>query len=279
MNPEWLTAGAVDLRDNIFVNTQTVGTVYSILSNAFNTVFSNIDYNDYFCAGPNLGYIGGTNRVTLADIQAGFGGNLNSQSLNPDFIGTDLHPTAAGLIKTGTYLVSVPADFTGAGRTNPPDMGAYQFSADPAVVTIAASGITTTSATLNGTINASNATVASGFDYGLTIAYGSSLAGSPVTVTGNSVTPVTGAIAGLTPGSMYHFRATGTSGGVTIYGNDLTFTAPMLPDVITTAATGVTGTTATVNGTVNANNFSTDVTFDYGLTVAYGTTVPGVPTP
>ncbi|MCX6243593.1 MAG: hypothetical protein NTU98_02715 [Bacteroidetes bacterium] len=51
------------------------------------------------------------------------------------------------------------------------------------------------------------------------------------------------------------------------------------PTVVTTAATAISTTTATLNGTVNANGYSTVVTFEYGLTTAYGTTVPGVPSP
>lgn len=50
-------AGAVDVRNNIFANTQAGGSTerYSIYSGAANTVFSNINFNDYTSAGPNLG--------------------------------------------------------------------------------------------------------------------------------------------------------------------------------------------------------------------------------
>ncbi len=49
------------------------------------------------------------------------------------------------------------------------------------------------------------------------------------------------------------------------------------PVVVTTAATSVTTNSATLNGTVNANGASTAVSFEYGQTLAYGITVPGVP--
>ena len=45
------------------------------------------------------------------------------------------------------------------------------------------------------------------------------------------------------------------------------------PTALTNAATGINLTSATLNGTVNANNADTTVTFEYGLTAAYGTTV------
>ncbi|NVN92199.1 MAG: RHS repeat protein [Desulfuromonadales bacterium] len=48
-------------------------------------------------------------------------------------------------------------------------------------------------------------------------------------------------------------------------------TAP--PTVTTGSASGVSGSGATLNATVTANNLETTVTFEYGLTTAYGTTV------
>ncbi|MEI7897879.1 MAG: hypothetical protein WCJ26_12650, partial [bacterium] len=271
--------GAIDLRDNIFANTMTTGTErYTIYSLAANTVFSNIDYNDYYTTGSNLGYIG-SNRATLTDLQTGFGGNLNSQSLNPTFVGANLHPTNLALGKKGVYFASVPTDLGGITRTNPPDMGVYEFGTAPAVITLAASPVASTTATLNGSINANTLTTNSFFDYGLTTAYGTSTAGVPVSVTGSSTTPINVPVIGLTPLTTYHFRARGvTSGGLIVYGNDMTFTttAPP-PTVVTVAASGITPVTATLNGTVTANNASTAVTFQYGLTVAYGLTAPGVP--
>jgi alpha-tubulin suppressor-like RCC1 family protein len=53
--------------------------------------------------------------------------------------------------------------------------------------------------------------------------------------------------------------------------------SPPVPVATTLAATVVAGTSATLNGTVNARNNSSTVTFDYGTTTAYGTTVSAVP--
>ena len=49
--------------------------------------------------------------------------------------------------------------------------------------------------------------------------------------------------------------------------------------VATLAATGVTGTGATLHGTVNPGGLSTTVSFDYGLTSSYGSNVAAVPSP
>lgn len=51
------------------------------------------------------------------------------------------------------------------------------------------------------------------------------------------------------------------------------------PVVSTLVATAVTGTSATTNGTVNANNGAATVIFDYGTTTAYGSTVVATPSP
>jgi hypothetical protein len=159
-------------------------------------------------------------------------------------------------------------------------MGINLGVAGPTVVTTAATSITGNSATLNGTVNANGASTAVTFEYGLTTAYGTTVPGVPSPVTGSSVTPVSAAISGLSPNTLYHFRVKGTNTNGTSNGSDLTFTTGAAPPtVVTTAATAVGATTATVNGTVNANGSSTTVTFQYGLTTAYGSTVSGTPSP
>lgn len=127
-------AGALDVRNNIFVNNQTqTGQKYAIYSAAANTVFSNIDYNNYFTTGANLGYIG-TARATLADVQAGFGGNAASLNVAPVFVSaTDLHLVPASntaLDNLGTSISEVNTDIDGEARSATPDMGADEFTVD-----------------------------------------------------------------------------------------------------------------------------------------------------
>lgn len=56
-----------------------------------------------------------------------------------------------------------------------------------------------------------------------------------------------------------------------------TGTGASLPELVTLAATGFTGTAPTLNGTVNANGTNVTVSFEYGLSTAYGSSVPAVP--
>jgi len=143
----------------------------------------------------------------------------------------------------------------------------------PSVVTQPPSGIGTTFATLNGTVNANGTSTNVIFEWGETTAYDRVVAGSPATVTGNADTPVQLSPGTLQPNTTYHYRAVGQSAGGTIYGQDMSFTTLAVPTVTTELAGPVTTTTAQLNGTVNANGSSSTVTFEYGLTTAYGTTV------
>ena len=144
----------------------------------------------------------------------------------------------------------------------------------PTAQTNAASGVTASGATLNGTVNANNNSTTVTFQYGLTTAYGSTVTADQSPVTGNSLTTVNKAITGLTPNTTYHFQVFGVNSGGGANGGDLTFTTSAAgPTAQTNAATGVTASGAILNGTVNANNNSTTVTFQYGLTTAYGSMV------
>ena len=84
--------------------------------------------------------------------------------------------------------------------------------AAPTVVTMPASAITGNTATLNGTVNANNSASTTSFDYGLTIAYGTNIPGVPLNVSGSTATAITGAISGLLPNTLYHYRINGVNG-------------------------------------------------------------------
>jgi uncharacterized protein (TIGR02145 family) len=78
-------------------------------------------------------------------------------------------------------------------------------------------------------------------------------------------------ITGIDAGMLYHVRAYATNSVGTAYGADYSFsTLGQLPSATTLAATNICATVSTLNGTVNANYASTTVTFEYGLTTAYG---------
>jgi phosphodiesterase/alkaline phosphatase D-like protein len=150
----------------------------------------------------------------------------------------------------------------------------------PSAVTNTAISIGTSSATLNGTVNANNFSTIVTFEYGTTTSYGNSITGTPSPVSGSSYTSVSADIAGLFPNILYHYRVTAISCGGTIQGADQTFTTLCTsPSASTGAASTIGITTATLNGTVNANNFSTTVTFEYGTTTSYGSSITALQSP
>ncbi len=153
-----------------------------------------------------------------------------------------------------------------------------QVPQPPTVLTLAATNITFSGATLNGSVDANSLSTTVSFDWGLTTTYGNTIIATPSPVNGNTPTSVLANIIGLQPLTTYHFRVTGTNSAGTSYGNDLTFTTlSAQPIVVTDVASNISGNNAQLNGTVNANSFSTTVSFDYGLTIAYGTNVAGIP--
>lgn len=92
-----------------------------------------------------------------------------------------------------------------------------------------ASDLTTTGATLNGLVESVNVETAYSFEYGTTIAYGQTT--PERTLTSPTAELVSEPVAGLAPGTTYHYRLT-TDGDVDTVGEDRTFTTDPVPAVV-----------------------------------------------
>jgi hypothetical protein len=126
-------ASAIDLRNNIIINTQTqTGGGYAVQCLADPVVFAPMNHNAYYSAGPGIAYVRGVDRTNLAGIQAGFGGNANSVVTLPVFVSTtDLHLVAgsnAAVDNKGTP-VAVTTDIDEETRSVTPDLGADEMPA------------------------------------------------------------------------------------------------------------------------------------------------------
>ena len=141
-----------------------------------------------------------------------------------------------------------------------------------APVSVGASNITSTAATLYATVNPNGTPVTYYFEYGPTTGYGSftptnGLAG------GSTAQSVSAPISGLLPATMYHFAVAASNGLVTNFGGDVAFTTlASAPVVSIQSVTGIYGGIATLNAQVTPNGADTTVFFLSGSTIGYGTT-------
>jgi hypothetical protein len=146
--------------------------------------------------------------------------------------------------------------------------GNYLDPAPPTVLTNSATGISSISATLNGTVNANNSSTTVTFQYGLTSSYDNSVTASESPVTGLSDTGVSSTISGLIPNTNYHFRVAGFSSAGTSYGSDITFTT--MPTYTVTASPGPNGTLDTSYRTSpQAVNYNDTTSFKFNAASGY----------
>jgi hypothetical protein len=153
---------------------------------------------------------------------------------------------------------------------------AHGATSAPTVTTSPATSITSTGATLNGSVNPNGQQTSYAFQWGPTSDYGHETtltsAGS-----GTGTSAVSAALSTLAPGTTYHFRIIAMSGKGTSVGSDQSFSTtgstppPSPPPAAATGpASNVGQAGATVSGTVTPSGQSTASNFEYGTTPNYG---------
>ena len=152
--------------------------------------------------------------------------------------GTTTTPGSAG---AGTTAQSVSAPLTGLtgsttyhyrlvatnanGTTDGPD-ATFTTKAAPGVTTGAATGITSTGATVKGTVNPHGSNTSYYFEYGTDTSYGTTTTPGSAGA-GSSAVSVSATLGGLVGSTTYHYRLVATNAsGSTSYGLDRTFTTP-----------------------------------------------------
>jgi hypothetical protein len=168
------------------------------------------------------------------------------------------------------------------------------FSTAPAygvtAVAVSARNVAASGATLYAVVNPGGTPVTSivfGYDLSTSSVYTNSVNGSPFVLDPTEPnTTILADIGGLACGTSYHFIVTAFFSGGSAQSNAVTFTTSSVncpaaggPSVFTQPATAVADTGATLNGTVNDIGAASPaaVTFEYGITTAYGTTVIATP--
>jgi hypothetical protein len=148
----------------------------------------------------------------------------------------------------------------------------------PSVVTGLATEVRGTSATLNGTVNPEGIELADcRFEYGAEGSYGQSVPCVPAAgaiPVDSEEHAVSADIAGLAPGSTYHFRLEASNANGPNFGGDATVSTPPAPSIEGAAAVNVVGASADLTAKIDPNGFDTTYRFEWGTSTAYGTSVP-----
>lgn len=309
--PSSLPAGASNANVAGNISGLACGTQYHFRVEAFNGVGgpqlgNDLSFTTTACPAPTAVTLAATN-VTTSSItfNGNVGPNGNDTAVHFDY-GADINYGSVANGSPATVLAAAGATAVSAtiatqcgttvhfrvrannviGTTNGGDLTATTGACGatpPTVSTSAATNITATGATLNGSGNANNYTTSANFDYGTTTSYGQSVAAIPSLLSGTSATALSANLSALACGTTYHFRLSATNAGGSVSTADRTFTTSPCPGQAPTANTGVasaiTATSATLNAAVSANGAATVVSFDYGTTMAYGLSAPATQSP
>jgi hypothetical protein len=171
-------------------------------------------------------------------------------------------------------------------------VAATAFASEPSVTTSAATSVTATGATLNGSANPGDESTTGWFRYDTSDpgscndSFGTRAPASSSDDTdlgaGSSPVDYSHEITSLTPATTYYYCAIASNGSGTSFGTVQSFTTDAAaPSVTTSAATSKTATGATLNGSANPNGASSTGWFRYSTTDpgtcndTFGTRAPG----
>jgi hypothetical protein len=232
-----------------------------------------------FKVGTSTSYTLATVPAAPGQIGAGFG---------PSEVGVDLHAEGVAALTPNTeYHYEVVAKNTtgtseGLTTRGVEDKTFVTLPDPPTVTTGSVTAITPDSATIAGTVNPGAGGHSTQdetnyyFQYGHTTSYGGQ-APFPTEAAGEgtSFIPETANLAGLEPGSAYHYRivATNLNDAVepqtpqTVYGEDRAFTTPSTPPALTgIMVSNITQSTATITATLQPNGLATRYELQLGAT-------------
>ncbi|MFZ1664815.1 MAG: PKD domain-containing protein [Flavobacteriales bacterium] len=208
---------------------------------------------------------GGTYTSTLSLTQ---GGGTYSQDIYVLF-----DPTAVA-----SYSGNIVVD--GGGAASSINVAADGSGGDiaPTVTTGTASAITTSGATVDGTLNTATScgtVTAYGIEYSTTMGFTAGT-GTAVASTNLSGTAFSSALTGLNPCTVYYTHAYATRVSGTTYGTEGTFTTSAIAAPTATAGTSITGSGFTANwgAVTGASSYRLDVS----TSPTFGTSTPGTST-
>lgn len=156
---------------------------------------------------------------TSADTDATLQVRINGSAFAPVASGQE---SSQLLLNVGPNVIEVKVTAQDAVTTRTYSIAVTRAALPPTAATLAATNITISSATLNGTVNPNGLTTIAWFQWGPTASYGNA---TPGTSLGTETTnlPFSDSLSGLTPGTSWHFRLVATNSAGTSYGDDVSF--------------------------------------------------------
>jgi hypothetical protein len=264
------TSGSSTGEDRSFTTLQSEGAPAAITSEATNVTENSADLNGVI--NPN----GSSTEVIFQyGLTTSFGDSLFAdQSPITGISNVIVSVHVIDLIDNTNYHFRVKAK-SDSGTSYGVSMSFKTNKADepPTASTNPATQITSNSAVLNGLVNSNSLSTDVFFQYGTTTSYGDSIIANPNPVTGVNDVTVSAELSGLSESTTYYFRVKAKNSAGTTFGVGQSFMTGQssgAPLAITASASTITEISATLNGTVNPNNLSTDVLFYYGNTITYG---------
>ncbi|HEU4906971.1 MAG TPA: hypothetical protein VFT19_12770 [Solirubrobacterales bacterium] len=219
------------------------------------------------------------NTVPCAETPAEIGAGTSPVAVHADISGLKPHGVEAPFDSPGRYEYRLVAK-----NPNATINGADQdFNTPKTVFTEAASGITPTAATLNGSVNPDTATISECvFEAGPVKAPGEEIQKYPETlpcvpgpgaITGESPVAVEADLTGLHPGTTYHYRLKATYPTGPELGEDTTVQTSG-PRIVASWAQDVIFTEAILKAEIDPEGKATTYRFEYGVSEAYGSETP-----
>ena len=200
-----------------------------------------------------------------------YGSKTTTRSAGSGTANVAVSATATGLQPGTAYHYRVVA--TSASGTSRGADGIFTTLMAPSVVTGQATDVTTTTATLGGTVDPNGRPTTWSFEYGTSTSYGSKTSAGSA---GSGARPVAASrsLTRLRVATTYHYRLVATNASGTRFGADRTFHTSFPPGVSTGVAQGVALVGATATGSVDPGGRATRWYFEYGTSTRYGKRTP-----
>lgn len=179
--------------------------------------------------------------TTFAQVNVPIGNLLPGEKITITFDVALTNPFPAGVLSVTNQGTLSGSNFSTVNSDDPQtapvgDATITAVEVPPVVVTLPATGIGPTSATLNGSVNPNGLATKFWLQFGLTTNYNNTTAPN-IVGSGIGPVPVSSFIPGLNPATTYHFHFVATNSAGTNFGGDLFFTTTAIPPSLLTNVT------------------------------------------